>query len=135
MLKRIKESWHFFRQAEPGSRFIEYYRRRQKSRQGTTARIASVLVGVIVLAAGLVALVAPGPGILLMAVGAGLIARESERMSRVLDWLELRARSAVHHAFQTWRGASMPLRVLLVLILALGAGAVGYAAYQITFGH
>jgi hypothetical protein len=41
---------------------------------------------------GFILLFVPGPGLLLIAVGAALLARESLAVARALDWLEVRGR-------------------------------------------
>jgi hypothetical protein len=50
---------------------------------------------VAVLLAGAIMLVAPGPGVLVFALGAALVAEESLWMAKLLDRAELRIRSLI----------------------------------------
>ena len=54
-----------------------------------------ILGGTLLFALGLVMLVAPGPGILVVVVGGALIAEESLLMARALDWSEVKIRRAI----------------------------------------
>jgi hypothetical protein len=83
------KAWHRFKSRPPGKRFHDMYEEHQKASKGTWKRIAYVAGGVIVLIVGIIALPAPGPGTLIVALGAGLIARESERLANALDRFEL----------------------------------------------
>ncbi len=76
----------------PGERFCLTFERQQRARRHAAVRIAFVAGGVLLIIAGLVALVAPGPGLVMIALGFLLIARESSRLARTLDRLELAAR-------------------------------------------
>jgi hypothetical protein len=55
----------------------------------------TILGGTLLFALGLVMLVAPGPGILVVVVGGALIAEESLLMARALDWSEVKIRRAI----------------------------------------
>ena len=79
------------------------------------------------MAIGAVALPAPGPGILVLALGAGMIARESRVAARVLDWIELRLHGAWAWARVAWATAPLPVKLLTVLFgmaIAVGLGFV-----------
>lgn len=92
MIDRLKRSWAQLRDDPPGERFQRRYERRHE--EGTTPlpRWGTIGLGVAVVAAGIFFLPAPGPGMIIMALGAGLIARESRRAAHGLDWIELRVR-------------------------------------------
>ena len=55
----------------------------------------TILAGTLLFALGLVMLVAPGPGILVVMVGGALLAEESLFMARALDWSEVKIRRAI----------------------------------------
>lgn len=59
------------------------------------ARALAIFGGFAVLAAGLLMLVAPGPGVIVLALGAALVAEESLLMARLLDRAETRIRSLI----------------------------------------
>ena len=79
------------------------------------------------MAIGAVALPAPGPGILVLALGAGMIARESRVAARALDWIELRLHGAWAWVRSAWARAPLPVKLLTVLFgmaIAVGLGFV-----------
>jgi uncharacterized protein (TIGR02611 family) len=95
LFQGLRESWRRLKTSEPGSRFQSQYRLHQRSHRSRWSKPLSYPVGVIILGIGLVALPAPGPGTLMLALGAAIIARESAWTARSLDWLELKARALV----------------------------------------
>lgn len=85
------------------------------------------------MAAGLFFLVAPGPGLLVVFIGAGLIAQESFFAARALDWTEIRIRKLATWALGVWHRSSMAVKILSVLIAVALAGASASAAYMLLF--
>lgn len=79
-----------FLAAKSGTRFRRQHRRRQ-ARPHLLHTILALLGGTLLILAGIVMLVTPGPGLLVMVVGAGLIAGESLVVARVLDRLDFHA--------------------------------------------
>lgn len=134
MFEKFKRSWDAFKQSRPGSRFTDYYERRQQSDKGRAWTVLYVTGGLAVIAIGVFALVAPGPGLLFIALGFGIIARESSKLAKAMDGLELRLRRVASWGRDAWQRASLVLRVLLAMIAIAGMGAAGYAAYRLTFG-
>lgn len=92
MIERLKRRWARLRDDPAGERFQRRYDRRHA--EGTTAlrRWGYIGLGVVVVAAGIFFLPAPGPGMVIIALGAGLIAQESRTAARGLDRTELRIR-------------------------------------------
>jgi Putative transmembrane protein (PGPGW) len=133
MLDGMKEAWRQFRDAEPGKRFIEYYERRRESDEGKAGTIVSVGAGIALIAVGIVGLVAPGPGLLGIAFGAALIAREFRWAAVALDRFELLLRDLAERAKATWTRASWPLRSVIVSVAVVVAGLATYTAYTILF--
>ena len=91
----IKDAWRRFRSAAPGTRFKRQYQENQSERKHKWFRPAVILVGVIVVLVGIVALPAPGPGMLVIAAGAALLARESRWLAEKLDVAEVKIRKAL----------------------------------------
>ena len=91
----LKEAWGRFRNAKPGTRFRRQYEENQQERKHRWFRPAMIALGVVVILVGLVALPAPGPGILIVAAGAALLARESRWIAEKLDGVEVKVRGLV----------------------------------------
>jgi uncharacterized protein (TIGR02611 family) len=121
MLKQLKRG-------KPGRRFQSVYEAQQKSRRAAWARPLWMAVGTVIMAVGVVALPAPGPGFLVIGLGAALVARESRAAARLLDWIELRLRDAWAWLKDAWAMAPWPVKVLTVLICGATAVALGWLA-------
>jgi hypothetical protein len=81
--------------APAGERFQRRYReKRAEGKRGLT-RALSILLGALLIAAGLFMLVAPGPGILVLLAGLALIAEESLLTARFLDTAEVGIRRLI----------------------------------------
>lgn len=92
----LKEDWHTFKSAKPGTRFTRQFESSQRERGSKWTRLAIIALGIGVVVVGLVALPAPGPGILIVAAGAALLARESRWIAEKLDVVEVKARRLVN---------------------------------------
>ena len=103
MMQRLKKSWRELKAAKAGERFQERYRR--SSGEGPLRKVLFIGGGILVMAAGVFFLPAPGPGMLILVVGAGLIAEESLIAARALDWMEIRLRRFAKWARRAWRAA------------------------------
>jgi hypothetical protein len=91
----VKGSWEALKSAPPGERFKRrYFSRRELGRRGPK-RVLMIVAGSLLIGVGLFMLVAPGPGILVLVLGAALVAEESLPMARFLDWAEIRIRRAI----------------------------------------
>jgi hypothetical protein len=86
----IAERWRCFRESPPGMRFQERYRRTANALGWR--RWAVLCCGGLLCLVGVLLLVLPGPGVVLLAVGAFLLAEQSESCARLLDRAELRLR-------------------------------------------
>jgi hypothetical protein len=88
-------NWRDLKAAPPGERFeLAYRSNRELGRRGWK-RGAAIFGGAVLIAVGLFMLVAPGPGILVLVLGAALVAGESLLMARFLDGAEVRIRRAI----------------------------------------
>ena len=96
MIDGLKTRWRELRQGEPGRRFRARYERRHAGVRHAGGRKWSViLAGLLIALAGIVLLPLPGPGLLVIALGALLVAEQSLTAARILDSLELRARALI----------------------------------------
>ncbi len=90
-LAALRQHWQEFRQGEPGKRFQDYYERRHDEGNAFFGGCRLVL-GLVLLLVGLVMLPAPGPGMVVVALAAVMVARESRLAARLFDTIELRLR-------------------------------------------
>jgi uncharacterized protein (TIGR02611 family) len=135
MIDQLKRQWHELKDGEPGTRFQDQYRRRQAAARSPARRGAVVGGGLVVLAAGVFFLPAPGPGFLVIALGAAMVAQESLVAARASDWTEVRLRALVSWARRVWREGSAVTRGLIVLGALALAGGAGWAAYELVLAR
>jgi hypothetical protein len=95
VLENLKKEWRALKRGKPGSRFQQLHEARSSDGR---RRWIGLLLGVIITIAGVVALPLPGPGFLVIGIGAALLARESAVVAHVADWIEVRARSGARWA-------------------------------------
>jgi hypothetical protein len=110
MFDRLKEQWKQFVALPSGRRFVTRNRLRRERASGLARKIVVISLGGIVLLVGVAMLVLPGPGILVMIIGAAFIAEESLIAARLLDrcdiwiarrivrWRRYRATKAERHS-------------------------------------
>lgn len=86
----LRRAWRRFRSVPAGERFQRRYHRRAGSRsRGRLRMFIAAGLGALMVLAGVLMLVLPGPGLLVIALGMALIAEESLWASRLLDRLDL----------------------------------------------
>jgi uncharacterized protein (TIGR02611 family) len=127
----LKEHWQDLKEGKPGKRFQDHYRKYHESGGNRMRKVLFIGMGALIVAAGIFFLPAPGPGFLIIFLGGGLMAQESQRAAKVLDWTELRVRRIADWALGVWKRASFPTRAALALFGLVIAAGTGYAAYQI----
>ena len=88
----LKKEWRQFKSAKPGTRFTRQYESNQEERKHKWTRAAMIALGALIILVGIVALPAPGPGMLVIAAGAALLARESRWIAERLDAAEVSLR-------------------------------------------
>lgn len=101
-MKRVRKFWREFREAEPGNRFRDRYRRRAEQRaRGERILGQPVILGLAVLCCliAMPLMITPGPAVLFWGLAGFLVAGESARAARSLDWLELKCREL----WRDWR--------------------------------
>jgi len=125
MFKELAEHWDHFRHHPPGERFERYYRSRHHTKRSVGKKALLVGTGILIMAAGVVFLAIPGPGLLVMMGGAVLIARESLFVSRLFDRCEPRLWQLTKWCEAKWRNLSLGGKALLIVpFLLLGAAAL-----------
>lgn len=112
---------------DPGRRFVRAHARAQ--RWSLLRRMAVSVIGVGCIVAGLVMLVAPGPGLVAIAVGLGLIGLSAHPIARLLDHGERVGR-------RTHKKMSPRMRkitaVSVMICAATAAGVMMYVTWQLT---
>ena len=84
----VKRQWKHFVAMPSGRRFQTRHRLRRSQTGGLWRKVLVVGLGALIVLAGVVMLVMPGPGLLAMILGAALIAEESLIAARLLDRLD-----------------------------------------------
>jgi hypothetical protein len=134
MFKEISQHWNQFRKYPSGERFERYYRSRHDAERSATKKTLLIGAGIVIMAAGVVFLAIPGPGLVVMLIGAGLIARESLVVSRIFDRIEPHACQLAKWCRATWRRLSPGVKALLIVSTVLLAAAIMLGAYKIFYG-
>lgn len=117
----MKHEWELFKHDEPGQRFINHRDRMRK--RSRTLNIAGLVVGVILVAAGIVFCFLPGPGLIPLVFGFALVAARWKRMAKMMDRAEPRVREFGHRQKDRWHAMSGTAQ--LGIMLALAAVTVG----------
>ena len=92
MLEALRRHWEQFKRSRPGRRFQDHYDRKHGSRGGALWQCAAIAGGALLCLVGLFFLLVPGPGIPILALGAVLIAQQSQGTARLLDRAEMSVR-------------------------------------------
>ncbi|MBK8182615.1 MAG: hypothetical protein IPK63_06775 [Candidatus Competibacteraceae bacterium] len=87
----------------------------------------------MIMGAGIFFLPAPGPGFLILLIGAMLIAEESFMAARFLDWADLRIRRWIAWSLGVWHRASLPAKLLLALGAVAILAAIVLGAFSLLF--
>ena len=102
-----KQRWREFKEARPGYRFQERYDRNRESgaQRSPAIRAIKPIAAALLIIAGVVFCVIPGPGLPLLLLGAALLADVSPRVAVALDATELWIRSQLTRLRSAWRKA------------------------------
>lgn len=103
MLEKLKHHWQKFAAHEPGSRFQAQRREGRRGSRSPVARGLRAVLATAITLIGLVMMPAPGPGMLVVAFGLVMLARESMMAARLLDKAELRLRPPALRVLSWWR--------------------------------
>lgn len=117
----LKQEWRDFKHDRPGERFCNHRSRMQKKSRAHS--IVAGALGVLLLAAGVLFLFIPGPGLPLIVFGLALVATHSDRLSKSLDRLEPWLRHGGRRLKYQWRAMSRLRKTLLISACAIGVSA------------
>jgi hypothetical protein len=100
--KLIRREWNALRDDPVGRRFRNHHHRMREP-GCAKLRVAALVVGPMLAAAGVVMLFMPGPGLLVILAGAALLCGHSETLARWLDHGEPKLRRGLARARRRWR--------------------------------
>lgn len=101
MIEALKKNWAELSRDPPGRRFQNRHARLDRRGSGSS-RTLKLTAAIALLAAGAVLLVIPGPGSVLILIGAALLAEESLLVARFMDRVEVRLRKWIDAARARW---------------------------------
>ena len=134
MFDKLKQSWHKFRSGESGHRFQKRYYEGLSAGRGPLRKIIALVIGSLVIAIGIFFMPAPGPGLLIVFIGAGMVAEESLPAARALDWAELKLRGVCLPVSRTWHRITSPtLKALMVVALLILLVAAAFGVYKFVY--
>ena len=125
-----RQRWLLFKEIEPGHRFHNKRRRRER---GETSRYGSIFNlggGLTLVVAGFAFLPTPGPSYIIIVRGLWMLAGEWLPLARMFDRIEVRLRELGRWIKGRWTRSPAAVRTLVVLILL---AALGYGAYGLLF--
>ncbi len=103
MFRDLRREWSQLKRGKPGSRFQDQFDRNRREKKSNAGRTIRVVAGLVLLPVGVFFLAVPGPGLVIMGLGAVMIAREFEFAARVLDAFEVRGRRVATWALGRWQ--------------------------------
>jgi hypothetical protein len=133
MLDTLKQDWRELARQPPGHRFQNRFRRKQKA--GARSRLFKLIAGIVLIVAGLVLLVIPGPGSVLLVIGAAFLAESSATAARLFDITEIRLREIFAALMKFWRKSSLLTRVLFIAVVLLILAAIAALAFYLLIHH
>ena len=98
MFGTFRRQWHDLTKAKPGSRFQNRYHGCKGRRENPALKVCYIALGTLILVVGLVLLPAPGPGALVMFLGAAMLAEELLWVARACDAAEVKIRALLRRA-------------------------------------
>ena len=128
---RIKQSWNAFQAEKTGRRFQSRYNQEHRTGGVKLKAVVQIGMGVLLLIAGGIMLVIPGPGIPVIAFGAVLIARHVNPAAKALDWIDVHLRRAYRAVKREWKEAPTVLRSLMIAGAVAAVGFAGYGAANV----
>ena len=134
MKEKARATWEEMKDDPPGERFQKHYERKKEEQdKGGRMKRWALCAGLIL--GGIVLMFIPGPAVLLFALAAALLAEDSLRIAKALDWLEVKVRAVIAWGERTWKRAGTAARAGIVLVALVVAGAGAYGMWVITFGR
>jgi uncharacterized protein (TIGR02611 family) len=102
MFERLRKAGRRFFARPAGTRFHGRYLARRQQQGGLLRKVLILTLGSLVVLLGIVLMPLPGPGLLIVFIGATLIAEESEVAARLLDRIDLRLQP-LNRRWKRWR--------------------------------
>lgn len=130
-MKLIRSALNKLRAERPGRRFRSARREAESRKGGKMVRPMLLLLGVVLVAAGIFFMAVPGPGLPVLLAGLALISLASRRTARLLDRAEVLILQAADGARKRWTGAPPWVKIFLVTSGLLLAGALTYALLRV----
>jgi len=129
MIAGLRKQWKAVTEAPPGARFRHRYAWRRRQRASPLWKPLFIVAGSGIFVVGLILIFIPGPGFLVIFLGAAMVAQESLWVAGVLDAAEVRLRARALSAQRWWMHASRVSRAAIVLAVMLGAAATAWSAW------
>jgi Putative transmembrane protein (PGPGW) len=98
----VAGEWKAVRADRAGRRFCNHYSRMREPGRASLRALALV-VGPLLVAIGVVLLFIPGPGLIVIALGAAFLCGQSRKLARGLDRAEPRLHRAIARGRRTWQ--------------------------------
>jgi hypothetical protein len=130
LLKELKKSWKALSKECPGQRFQARYHHVQETGSGRS-RVLKLGAGIALTLAGIVLLLVPGPGSVLIVIGGAFLAEESLIAARFLDRLEVLLRKVFAAVKKKWRQFSMAQRLSCAGLFAALIGGAAWGAWSL----
>jgi hypothetical protein len=93
--------------------------------------VFSIIGGILVVVGGIIAVPSPGPGWLIVLLGMGTFAGESQLVARFMDRAEVGLRELASWVMNFWASLSAAVKVLVVLLILACAVASGYVTFYL----
>lgn len=132
MFQQLKSSWKSLKRGKPGRRFQDRYKahRQAKQKSSTFKRVLFIGGGIILVLVGLFLLVFPGPGMVFVFIGGGLLGAESLLIARLLDRLEVLTRKILAPLKRRWDAFNLSQKILTASTGALLGAAACWMFYR-----
>lgn len=128
----IRSEWRHLKNDPPGQRFQNHH---DRMRHGSkTLAVARGLLGLLLLATGVVLCFVPGPGLLVIVFGLALLAGMWTPLARAMDRLEPRVRRWGRVAKHWWDTRSTLTKGLLVAIVGAACALALFGMYRYWLG-
>lgn len=129
MFEEIKRDLTRCKDDQPGTRFCRLHEHRNKSRRSLVSRVGLIGLGAVMFIVGLPMVPGPGPGLVIMLLGLGLLGSEFLPLARFMDRAEVRLRGFFNRLY-SWFSRIPPGTVvvasLLITAMVISAGVGGY---------
>ena len=134
MFRRLTRQWRAMVEAKPGKRFQARYEQRRQMRASVLWTPLYLILGSALFVLGLTMMVAPGPGLIVLFMGAALIGQESLVVARALDRTEVGLRRMAQAALRSWQRTSLVAKTAVAILGACVLAGAGWGAYAIFIG-